>query len=135
MKTYRIRYTIVDGEHPYADEMIVSDKAMTDQRAVRHIAECWLPGATPQYRQLFRRVLLREGFAFLPGGERGIKGMTWEEILPITITISHGLIENVINIPAGQHVEIRDWDAAEFDENGEPVPDVTVWDGDDFEIR
>lgn len=130
MKTFRISYTLVGGEQEIAVEAYLAAEAMDAREAVRQVADLCAPGAAPATQALFRAVLLRENFSFLPGGTRAVKAVRWEELPPIVITLSDGLIENIAGIPAGYRIEVRDWDAAEVDEDGGAVPETTVWDSD-----
>jgi hypothetical protein len=128
MKTFRITYTIIDGEHEYADEIVVSAEEMTDEQAVRRIADFWVSGETSETRALFRKVLVRENFSFLPGATRAIKKIHWEEIKPILITVRKGMIEEIKDIPDGVEIKVVDWDTDELDAASNPVPAVIIWD-------
>jgi hypothetical protein len=128
MKTFRITYTIVDGEHEYADEMIVAATNMSHQLATGHLAEFWLSDESPGYREEFGEILITEGFGFLPCGVRAITDVHWEEIKPIIVNVRKGMVKTIQNIPPGVIIEIRDWDTEKLDKGGRPVPAVIRWD-------
>ena len=131
MKTYRITYTICHGEYTYAKDSVVNAPNMNRDNAIRAVgAEWFLPQYSPQELETFCREYTAEGFAWIDG-DRGISAIRFEEIEPvISITVSDGLIENIVGIPEGYRVEVRDWDAVETDEHGETVPEATIWEHD-----
>jgi hypothetical protein len=131
MKTFRIRYSIVHGEYEYADEIIVTAKAMNDREAVRRIAGLWLADESPGYREEFGEILLREDFGFLPCGVRAIADVSWEEAEPILVIVDRGIVEDIKNIPADIEIRVIDWDPCTIDRRGRPVPSVSVWTADD----
>lgn len=126
MKKYRVTYTIVDGEHEYADEIVVAAERMDRERAIREVVECALRSDPPDQKDAALKGLLRKGRVFLPPLSRAIGDVTWEETgqetEPIFVTIADGSIENIANIPEDYHIEVRDWDAGH--------PEVTVWEHD-----
>lgn len=130
MKTFRITYTICHGEYTYAEHSFVDLPKMDRDDAIRAVgAEWFLPQYSPQELKAFCREYRAEGFAWIDG-DRGIADIRFEEIPPISITVSDGLIENIVGIPEGCRVEIRDRDADAVAENGVSAPEVTVWEHD-----
>jgi hypothetical protein len=135
MKKFLIRsivthYTPV-GAHDYAVEFPVFAKGMSRERAARAVISFLLRSDPPEVKETFLRKLLQTGSVFIPRIDRIVAAVSWEdtgeETEPIILTLSDGLIENIAGIPDGHHIEIRDWDADEVDENGNSTPEVTVW--------
>jgi hypothetical protein len=130
MKTWKIAYTIQDGEHEYGDYFTCELAAdPLDEPAVAElIADRW--GITdPEKRQHFLRELREEGYAFLPYDSRAIGELGWEPVSPIVVAVRNGCVESVTGLPEGTTLEVRDWDNGELDARGEPVPTVSAWTG------
>lgn len=129
MKTWKITYAIQDGEYAYRDFFVLRLEAaeLNTMAAAAALADHWDMDAVK--RERFVQELDADGFAFLPGQSHAVKDLAWEQLDPIRITISDGLIESITGIPEGVTVEIRDWDGAFEDENGEWVPAVSEWAG------
>jgi len=125
MYTYRIRYTVIDNDHEYADEFFVSAECMSNERAAQELADAW-PGS-PEEKALFRKELLENDYADFFCDDRAIADLSWEEMKPIVVTVRGGVVQNVSDIPEGLQVNVVDWDSEETDDNGDPVPSVDVW--------
>jgi hypothetical protein len=125
MKTFRIRYTVIDGEREYADEFFVSAESMSGVLAAQKLADTW-PGS-PKEKALFSHRLHQEDYAPLFCDSRAIADLSWEEMKPVVVTVRGGVVQDVSNIPEGLQVNIVDWDNGETGEDGELVPSVDAW--------
>jgi hypothetical protein len=128
MTTWKIAYTIQDGEHEYNDDFTCAlETGSLDAEAVAAlVAGRWC--LDPDDRRQFLRELREDGMAFLPGDTRGIKELGWEPVRPIVVTISNGLVEAVTGVPEGMTLEVRDWDNAGLGaDSGELLPAVRIW--------
>lgn len=130
MTTWKIAYTIHDGEHEYGESFtceLAADR-LDETQVAELIADQWGCGSLDD-REDFLRELREEGHAFLPCDSRAIGDLGWEKVSPIIITVRNGFVEAVNGVPQGITVEVRDWDNGEEDENGKPVPTVAEWPG------
>lgn len=133
MTFWKISYTIQDGINEYADSITCrfAGKQLDGVTAASKIADAWnlTDPDEAEAREQFITALASEGRADFPYDAREICALAWEQLDPIRITISDGLIESITGIPEGVTVEIRDWDGAFEDETGEWVPAVSEWAG------
>lgn len=129
MKTWKIAYTVQDGEYEYGDDFTCElDAAELDGNTVAAvIADHW--DIDPAERQQFLQELDAEGYAFLPKDGRAIKELGWEPVDPIVVTVRGGVVQAVSGVPEGITVEVRDWDDGELDASGEIVPGIALWEG------
>jgi hypothetical protein len=130
MKTWKIAYTITEGEHEYGDYFTRDFTAdtLTESTVAEAIADHW-DITDPEERQDFLRELTEEGYAFLPGENRTISDLGWEVLSPIVVTVRNGIVESVTGLSESTTLEVRDFDSDDRDEQGEPVPVVSLWEG------
>lgn len=130
MKTWKIAYTITEGEHEYGDYFTqeLAAETLTEGAVAEAIADHWNI-TDPEERQDFLRELTEERYAFLPGENRAISETGWEPVSPIVVTVRDGLVESVTGLPDDTILEVRDFDSDDLDEQGEPVPVISVWEG------
>jgi hypothetical protein len=132
LNTWKIAYTITEGEHEYGDYITreLPATALDERAAAALVADRWYTEEDgPEERERFLRELLEVGWAFLPCGCRAISELGWEKVSPITVTVRNGFVEAVTGVPVDVTVEVQDWDNGELDAQGEPVPTVSEWTG------
>jgi hypothetical protein len=145
MNHYLIRASITHhtriGALEYPLSFPVMRGTMTRAIAARAVIGFLLRGDPPETRKDCLKQLLENGSVFIPHISRSVRDVSWEDLdqprrgeqpEPIVITISDGSIENIAGIPEGHRVEVRDWDGdgGGVDDNGDPMPAVTVWEHD-----
>jgi hypothetical protein len=129
MNTWKIAYTITAGGYEYGDYLLREAEQLTAADAAALVAERWSDADDPEEAAAFRRTLIEEGYATIPGDGRLISELGWEKVSPIVVTVRNGCVEGVTGVPVDVTVEVQDWDNGETGENGEPVPTVSEWTG------
>jgi hypothetical protein len=111
MKKFRISYSICEGDHKYADEMIVEAERLTRRQAAGHVWEFFTydPNDKEEKRG-FVYEIKDGGFCMIDGDYRGIKDLYVEEIRPVIVTVEGGRILSIDNIPRDIVIEVRDFD-------------------------
>jgi hypothetical protein len=129
MKIFRLRYSIIHGEYSYREWDDIETSEMCLLRAVDLISEEFIPDHLRDERQAFTTELLSRGSAMIPGQDRAVMDIRWEEIKPITVTVRGGIVQDIENIPENVRIKVIDWDNDELDGNDDPVPSVGIWKG------
>jgi hypothetical protein len=112
-KHMRVRYTIIDGEHEYGDSFTFrSDGIQNEECAYRELAEFY--ACDDEEAQEILQTLQKEGTAMI--GCRAIKDIRVEDVIPITITVRGGVIQDISNIPPDVTVHVRDYDVENLTE-------------------
>jgi hypothetical protein len=97
--------TIQDGINEYADSITCrfAGERLDATTAANKIADAWnlTDPDESEAREQFITALSGEGRAFFPYDDREICALDWEQLDPIRITISDGLIESITGIPEG----------------------------------
>jgi hypothetical protein len=128
MKTFRISYIIRHGEFTYPAHSLVNALSLDRADAIRAVGSEWfLPHYSPQELEAFCREYTADGFAWIDG-DRGVSDIRFEEVLPISIIVRGGLVQEISDIPAGVQLKVVDWDTDELDEHGDPLPWINYWD-------
>jgi hypothetical protein len=132
MKTFRISFTIQDGDNEYGDALTVKAGQMSGQDAARYLfTEFYY---YEDWEEMSESLLAGEE-CWLDIG-RIIKDLAVEEIPPILITVEGGVIQSIDNIPPDITVVVRDFDADDpghpqvrrSPESGDPYQEE-VWEG------
>lgn len=96
LHTWKITFTITEGEHEYNNSFTLEIAASELNRttAIAAIADRWdrLIDFSPAERQCFLQDLDAEDYAFLPCDSRAIGEIGWEQVFPIVVTISGGAV-------------------------------------------
>jgi len=120
-KHRRVRYTIIDGEHEYGDSFTFrSDGIENEECAYRELAEFY--ACDDEEAQEILQTLQKEGTAMI--GCRAIKDIRVEEVIPITITVRGGVIQDISNVE--NLTEQERLVKTEADVDGNPCI-VTIW--------
>ena len=129
MKKYRITSTIIDGEHEYPDEIVVSrSRPLSERQACELVAHFWCDPNDSAEWDGFVDELLNESSAMIPGDTRAVTDVAWDEIEPVTVIVRNGMIEDIRNIPENLEIKTVDWDTEGLDTRGRPVPAISLWD-------
>lgn len=113
MKTFRISFTIGDGDHEYGDSLTVKAEQMSDRDAARYLfSEFYYYEEWPEMAET-----LLAGEECWLDLERIIKDLYVQEIPPVLITVEGGVIQSIDNIPRDVVIEVRDFDV---DDAGDP---------------
>jgi len=128
MKNFHVRFAIIHGEYSYREWIDVRASEMDAKRAIDCIADDVVPDHLSNERQGFSNELLSKDSAMIPGQDRAIVNINWEEVRPITVTVRGGVVQDIDRIPEGVRVKVVDWDNDETDGNGDSIPSVGIWD-------
>jgi len=131
-ETFRIDYTIQDGEHEYGDFFFLkSNWDSVEKEAHRKLAEFFAYGEEKEKEML--ETLQTEGMAMI--GCRAIKDLSIDVVEAVTVILRRGQIQDIQNIPEGGVIRVRDYDIhgvpderTKQDENGDYYVE-SVWEG------
>lgn len=106
MKTFRISFTIRDGDHEYGDAIAVKAERLSPAAAAKYLLtehydfENW--------KGMSRA--LRAGRECWIDGERLIKDFAVTKVPPVLIIVEDGAVQSIDNIPADVVIVVRDFD-------------------------
>ena len=104
----KVHYTIVDGEHEYANSFFMRSDGSNEEGAklTRNSLRC---------TRMMRRKSVKswptfktDGMAMI--GCRAIKDVTVMELDEVTVFVRGGVIQDIQNIPAGVRIRVQDYD-------------------------
>lgn len=133
-RTIQVQYTIIDGEHEYADHFFMKANGVNDEeQAYKELAEFY--ACDKEEEQEIVSDLRKEGMAMI--GCRAIKRITIHELETIIVYVCGGVIQDIQNIPEGIQIRVQDYDIdnltdkelheeTEPDEEGNPCV-VGIW--------
>lgn len=129
---YKVGYTIQDGEYEYGDYFVLkSDWDSVQEKAYEKLAEFF--GYDEKEEKEIIAELKTEDIAMI--GNRAIKDISINVVEAVTIIMQGGVIQDILNIPEGGVIKIKDYDTEgipenelEKDDDGNPYV-VSVWEG------
>ncbi len=133
-QTMKVHYTIVDGEHEYANSFFMrSDGSNEESQAYKELAAMYAYDAEEE-REIMTN-LKTDGMAMI--GCRAIKDVTVMDLDEVTVFVRGGVIQDIQNIPSGVRIRVQDYDVdsltaqelrekTEPDEEGDPCM-VYTW--------
>lgn len=118
-KIFRINYTRISGENEFGESLHVKSDKMDLNIAIREICDdYYIEGKD---RKEFTQNILDEDFADI--GNRGaFSDVWWEELKPIIVHVSGGVVQNIENIPEYRRVEVHI-----HDDPQENSPIISSW--------
>lgn len=132
-KTYRVSCTISSCSYEYGDSITVSCNPEDAPEFGLHELAKNYAADSEDYEEVQKIVtdLKLEGLAWI--GDRAITKVLIEEIVPITVIVRGGVIQDIQNIPDDITVRVIDYDAdgkseedVDRDENGEYCT-ISTW--------
>jgi hypothetical protein len=102
-----VNYTIVDGEHEYGDSFsLLVQSGDEEKQAIQELAAFY--ATDPKQKLEIVKNLTEKGSAMI--GCRGIKNVSVEEPVTVTICVRGGIIQDIQNLPPGIQIRIQDYD-------------------------